>query len=85
MGKYKYWHKITKVSDEYQKDNPEIKAGLYLGRDSKYPYSVDILNTKTGKRYDAAYTLEYLGRLFYDASSQEIYDLIQNKEKSKEE
>ena len=73
--KYNYWHIITAVSKEYQKDNPEIKIGLVITHNyPKRNEGVCIINWKTGKEYKSAYVLGYLGRLLKTAEQKEVFD-----------
>lgn len=82
--KYAYWHEITAISEEYQKYNPDMKVGLLMSRQNKHPYSVDIVDIKTLKKYPSAYTLKYIGRLPSDASTEEVCQMYKNfEEKTK--
>ena len=74
--KYKYWHIITKVNKTYQKENPEFKVGIGVGRHSKHSYGVAILDIKKGIEYNSAYTLDYVGRLLWDAPLKEVKELF---------
>ena len=61
--KFEYWHLITKVSKEYQKDNPDIKVGLIISNRDKRNGSICLFNLDKKKEYKSAYTLKYLTRL----------------------
>ncbi|MBA7623834.1 hypothetical protein ES703_31233 [subsurface metagenome] len=75
MAKYNYWHIITKVSKEYKKRNPELQVGLIITHSyKKDDEGVCIMNWKTGKTFEGAYVLKYLGRILKTASKKEIFE-----------
>ncbi len=78
--KYKYWHIITKVDKAYQKENPEFKVGIGIGRHNKHPYGVNVVDLEKGIEYPMAYVLDYVGRLPWDASGKEVKDLFDSKD-----
>ena len=61
--KFEYWHLITRVSKEYQKDNPDIKVGMIISNRNKRNGGICLINIDKKKEYNSAYTLKYLTRL----------------------
>lgn len=75
--KYENWHIILKVSKEYQKEHPEIKKGLCITNQfTRHNESINLINLKTGKHYDCAYIIDYIGRLPTGLSQDERWEKV---------
>lgn len=81
MSKFEYWHRIIEIDDDFKKDHPMVKIGLYV---THYRIMRDkwvvFVNLKKGKE-NRGYKLKYIGRIKSDLSFSEKDQKIKEFEK----
>jgi hypothetical protein len=77
MAKYKYWHIVIDVSEEWKKKHPEFHNGMVITHQYKHDgYGVCMIDLSIPKEYPEAYTLAYLGRVDLNIKGEQLCEIL---------